>query len=257
MMLASTMSVAKPTVITAMIRFLVPNNRMGAIIGKQGSRIKEMQEACDCRMVASDASLGQSTERSVSISGSPHSIELAVAMVASVLEDMGRDRVILYRPGTSENPQQFSPTSGHSTHHQNNSANYQQQQPNPLQNHQINAIPRRKIDDGPQQQVHQQILSQAPSQQLIFIPNQMVGALIGKRGQNINEIRNSSGSQVRIEDTMENGERMVTVTGTLESNQKALLLIYARLDTEKLRIESAAAAAAANEAEGTRLSVTQ
>ena len=69
-----------------------------------------------------------------------------------------------------------------------------------------------------------------PITQQIFIPNDMVGAIIGKGGAKINEIRQLSGSVIKINEPQDNNnERLVTITGTQECNQMALYMLYARL----------------------------
>ncbi|OJD27393.1 hypothetical protein ACJ73_01206 [Blastomyces percursus] len=77
----------------------------------------------------------------------------------------------------------------------------------------------------------------APVTQQIFIPNDMVGAIIGKGGAKINEIRHLSGSVIKINEPQDNSnERLVTITGTPECNQMALYMLYSRLESEKHRI---------------------
>ncbi|KAI9803900.1 MAG: hypothetical protein M1825_001780 [Sarcosagium campestre] len=71
-----------------------------------------------------------------------------------------------------------------------------------------------------------------PLTQQIFIPNDMVGAIIGKGGAKINEIRTLSGSVIKINEPQDNSnERLVTITGTQECNQMALYMLYTRLGT--------------------------
>ena len=71
-----------------------------------------------------------------------------------------------------------------------------------------------------------------PLTQQIYIPNDMVGAIIGKGGQKINEIRQMSGSVIKINEPQDNSsERLVTVTGTEECNRMALYMLYSRLGT--------------------------
>jgi len=66
--------------------------------------------------------------------------------------------------------------------------------------------------------------------QQIYIPNDMVGAIIGKGGSKINEIRQMSGSVIKINEPQDNtNERLVTITGTEECNRIALYLLYNRL----------------------------
>ena len=70
----------------------------------------------------------------------------------------------------------------------------------------------------------------APLTQQIFIPNDMVGAIIGKGGQKINEIRQISGSVIKINEPQNNNnERVVTITGKEECNRMALYMLYSRL----------------------------
>ncbi|KAK3383747.1 hypothetical protein B0T24DRAFT_688419 [Lasiosphaeria ovina] len=74
-----------------------------------------------------------------------------------------------------------------------------------------------------------------PLTQQIFIPNDMVGAIIGKGGQKINEIRQISGSVIKINEPQDNSnERLVTITGTEECNRMALYMLYSRLGEDDL-----------------------
>lgn len=69
-----------------------------------------------------------------------------------------------------------------------------------------------------------------PITQQIYIPNDMVGAIIGKGGQKINEIRQMSGSVIKINEPQDNNnERLVTISGTEECNRMALYMLYSRL----------------------------
>lgn len=89
--------------------------------------------------------------------------------------------------------------------------------------------------------------------QHLYIPVDMVGAVIGKAGAKINEIRHLSGAHIKISDT--NGaptvhpakdatggggerHRLVTIMGTPVQNQHALYMLYARLEEEKTRLQA-------------------
>lgn len=84
---------------------------------------------------------------------------------------------------------------------------------------------------GPQgQHMQQPAMGGGPITQQIYIPNDMVGAIIGKGGQKINEIRQMSGSVIKINEPQDNNnERLVTITGTEEANRMALYMLYSRL----------------------------
>jgi heterogeneous nuclear rnp K-like protein len=92
---------------------------------------------------------------------------------------------------------------------------------------------------GPPVQPVQGIVPGQPLTQQIFIPNDMVGAIIGKGGAKINEIRQLSGSVIKINEPQDNSnERLVTITGTAECNQMALYMLYSRLGEIPLSLPS-------------------
>ncbi|GAC74301.1 hypothetical protein PANT_10d00115 [Moesziomyces antarcticus T-34] len=85
--------------------------------------------------------------------------------------------------------------------------------------------------------------------QNISIPSDMVGCIIGKGGSKITEIRRLSGSRISIAKVPhdETGERMFTIQGTPEANEKALFLLYNQLETEKERRQKQGTNGAADE----------
>ncbi|KIW02919.1 uncharacterized protein PV09_05965 [Verruconis gallopava] len=94
-----------------------------------------------------------------------------------------------------------------------------------------------QVAHPPAAQPMQGVVPGQPMTQQIYIPNDMVGAIIGKGGAKINEIRQLSGSVIKINEPQDNSnERLVTITGTQECNQMALYMLYSRLESEKHRI---------------------
>ncbi|KAI9823602.1 MAG: hypothetical protein M1832_002383 [Thelocarpon impressellum] len=90
---------------------------------------------------------------------------------------------------------------------------------------------------GPSAQPIQGMVPGQPLTQQIYIPNDMVGAIIGKGGTKINEIRQLSGSVIKINEPQDDSnERLVTIRGTQECNQMALYMLYSRLESEKHRM---------------------
>jgi hypothetical protein len=61
----------------------------------------------------------------------------------------------------------------------------------------------------------------------------------GRGGSKITEIRRLSGSRISIAKVPhdETGERMFTIVGTPESTERALMLLYSQLESEKERRE--------------------
>ncbi|KAI8354322.1 hypothetical protein B0O80DRAFT_386364 [Mortierella sp. GBAus27b] len=229
---------------------LVPHHLMGHVIGKSGAKIKDIQEASGARLQASEDMLPNSTERTITITGVPDAIHIAVYHVGNVLHEKtidrddreGRDRIIQYKPMGRNSYQGSSGYSssqynsrynqsyygggggsgggggagGYGSHHGGGHAHG---------SYGSDYMPTSAGGGG---------VTQA---QQIFIPNDMVGTVIGKNGAKINEIRQMSGSHIKIADApnASSNERLVTITGTPESNQMAVYLLYQRLETEKAR----------------------
>ncbi|CAG8574180.1 81_t:CDS:2 [Acaulospora morrowiae] len=203
------------------IRLLVPHSRMGPVIGKGGSKIKEIQEKSGARCLASEEMLPQSTERTISITGVPDSIHIAVFHVGEELAKHQNDRnanITQYRPQQRLIYHPAAPVAG-------NHPFYVGLPPGPPYS--------REFMQGPPGPINHQPPPGSQAQQ-IFIPNDMVGCIIGKGGSKINEIRHLSGSHIKIAEPHGNtNERLVTITGTPESNQMALYLLYSRLEAER------------------------
>uniref|UniRef100_A0A3B5BDL9 Poly(rC)-binding protein 3-like n=1 Tax=Stegastes partitus TaxID=144197 RepID=A0A3B5BDL9_9TELE len=63
----------------------------------------------------------------------------------------------------------------------------------------------------------------------LTIPNDLIGCIIGRQGTKINEIRQMSGAQIKIANAMEgSSERQITITGTPANISLAQYLINAR-----------------------------
>src|SRR5690242_4011564 len=73
---------------------------MGTIIGRQGLKIKQIQDSSQVRMVAQKEMLPQSTERVVEVQGTPDSIEKAVWEIGKCLVDDSERGfgTVLYQP---------------------------------------------------------------------------------------------------------------------------------------------------------------
>jgi heterogeneous nuclear rnp K-like protein 2 len=189
------------------LRLLIPHGRMGAIIGKAGAKIKEIQEKSGAHATATDTPLQGSTERLFTLNGLVDSIHIAIYWIGRVLQDADKERGgpppghIQYRPGT------VMPMPG--------------QGPSMGMGMGINAMPLGRTQTMTQQ---------------IFVPNDMIGSIIGKGGRSINEVRSMSGAQVKIEEPEEGkNERAVTISGSQQANQMALYLLYNRMEQERAK----------------------
>ncbi|KPV76459.1 uncharacterized protein RHOBADRAFT_25529 [Rhodotorula graminis WP1] len=190
------------------IRFIIPHSRMGSVIGKGGSKIKEIQEASGAKLQASEAMLPGSSERVLSVSGVADAVHIAVYYVGSVLQE---------HPPQASN-QSYRPSGG----------DYRGPPP------ERGPRPER----GPGGAVPAQVGPGAQTQQL-YIPTELVGSIIGKGGSKINEVRSMSACQIKIAEPGEVGpggapnERLVTITGQPAGIQVAVRMLYQRLEQEK------------------------
>ncbi|KAK9365161.1 hypothetical protein V1509DRAFT_633961 [Lipomyces kononenkoae] len=256
------------------LRTIIPHKAMGTIIGKAGSRLREIRESTGATFSVSETLLPLSTERSLLIHGEANALQQATAMICEHLLDLS-ERLAL------ANVQYYNPLSmggsfGHLSHWQlyveknvatpvnpygvspngYTAADYATQlgtvdittdEPTVTPDSRSapkESAPRTAVVPSVQtatsvqsaQQQAQQALPGQPLTQQIYIPNDMVGAIIGKGGTKINEIRQLSGSNIKINEPQDNSnERLVTITGTSECNQMALYLLHSRLENEKKR----------------------
>ncbi|CAG5933807.1 unnamed protein product [Menidia menidia] len=229
------------------LRLVVPASQCGSLIGKGGSKIKEMREV----QVAGDM-LPNSTERAVTISGAPEAIIQCVKQICVVmLESPPKGATIPYRPKPASTPVIFSGGQVRADPLGASTANLSlllQHQPLPAYTIQGQyAIPH------PDQlsKLHQLAMQQTPFTPLgqttpafpaagldasnqastheLTIPNDLIGCIIGRQGTKINEIRQMSGAQIKIANAMEgSSERQITITGTPANISLAQYLINAR-----------------------------
>ncbi|KAH7926642.1 eukaryotic type KH-domain (KH-domain type I) [Leucogyrophana mollusca] len=208
------------------IKFMIPNSRMGSVIGKQGSKIKEIQDASGARLNASEGMLPGSTERVLSVAGVADAIHIATYYIGNILIE-AQERMPSSSSHSSYRPSSYSrrpPYTGSSyvPGYSQSSSHYSGGPPPP---------------NPPAQLQTQQI----------YIPNDLVGCIIGKGGAKINEIRHMSASQIKIMEpgavgegvngqpapTGGEGERLVVITGQPANIQMAVQLLYHRLEQEK------------------------
>lgn len=220
---------------------------MGTIIGRQGLKIKQIQDASGVRMVAQKEMLPQSTERIVEVQGTPDGIQKAVWEIGKCLVDDEQRGygTVLYspsvrirsgeagpsplngggEPGRGYNaPRSFNRTGNGADFTGGASSSYQPRRNGAPEG--SGGPPPPRVEEGEDIQT-----------QNISIPADMVGCIIGRGGSKISEIRKSSGARISIakaphDDT---GERMFTITGGTQANEKALYLLYENLEQEKMR----------------------
>ncbi|RWA12124.1 hypothetical protein EKO27_g2948 [Xylaria grammica] len=237
---------------THQLKLLISHNQMGTIIGRQGLKIKHIQDVSGVRMVAQKDMLPQSTERIVELQGNPDGIQRAIWEICKCLvDDWQRGTgTVLYNPAVRTQPGGAGSLGGvgatggvpygasnrgdygsSRVMRTGNGADFSNGAPRQFNN-------RRSDSDaaarGPP--THDENGEEIQTQN-ISIPADMVGCIIGRAGSKISEIRKTSGARISIakaphDDT---GERMFTIMGTAKANESALFLLYENLEAEKMR----------------------
>lgn len=223
---------------THAIKLLISHNQMGTIIGRQGLKIKHIQDVSGVRMVAQKEMLPQSTERIVEVQGTPEGIQKAIWEISKCLiDDWQRGTgTVLYNPvvrtqtggqGVRAEGREYNNNRVMRT---GNGADFSQDAPRTFN--------RGSDREGAGRGVptHDENGEEIQTQN-ISIPSDMVGCIIGRGGSKISEIRKTSGARISIakaphDDT---GERMFTIMGSAKANETALYLLYENLEGEKMR----------------------
>uniref|UniRef100_A0A8C8FQU4 K Homology domain-containing protein n=1 Tax=Oncorhynchus tshawytscha TaxID=74940 RepID=A0A8C8FQU4_ONCTS len=184
------------------LRLVVPASQCGSLIGKGGSKIKEMRESTGAQVQVAGDMLPNSTERAVTISGAPEAIIQCVKQICVVM----LEAYTIQGQYAIPHPDLCCPS-------------YPPQQLTKL---------------------HQLAMQQTPfnplGQTTPAFPgtpsassSQLIGCIIGRQGTKINEIRQMSGAQIKIANAMEgSSERQITITGTPANISLAQYLINAR-----------------------------
>ncbi|XP_058517176.1 poly(rC)-binding protein 3 isoform X4 [Ochotona princeps] len=254
------------------LRLVVPASQCGSLIGKGGSKIKEIRESTGAQVQVAGDMLPNSTERAVTISGTPDAIIQCVKQICVVmLESPPKGATIPYRPKPASTPVIFAGGQVRADPLAASTANLSlllQHPPLPAYTIQGQyAIPHpdlTKLHQLAMQQtpfpplgqtnpafpeklpLHsseeaQNLMGQSPgldasppaSTHELTIPNDLIGCIIGRQGTKINEIRQMSGAQIKIANATEgSSERQITITGTPANISLAQYLINARLTSE-------------------------
>ncbi|XP_077083106.1 poly(rC)-binding protein 4 isoform X4 [Siphateles boraxobius] len=219
------------------LRLVIPASQCGSLIGKGGSKIKEIREKTGAQVQVAGDLLPNSTERGVTISGSQDAIIQCVKLICTViLESPPKGATIPYRP---------SPAPGAVLLAGNQAYTVQNQYGIP--HSELAKLHQLSMQQGLSpmaQPTATQVLSgidsssQTASQELL-IPNDLIGSIIGRQGTKINEIRQVSGAQIKIGSQLDStSDRHVTITGSPISINLAQYLITSCLETAKSTAQS-------------------
>uniref|UniRef100_A0A673WS08 Poly(rC) binding protein 2 n=1 Tax=Salmo trutta TaxID=8032 RepID=A0A673WS08_SALTR len=234
------------------LRIVVPASQCGSLIGKGGCKIKEIRESTGAQVQVAGDMLPNSTERAITIAGTPQSIIECVKQICVVMLEVSsppKGVTIPYRPKPSGSPVIFAGGQvcliyffSNSEYHLINlfergrgclekKTTFQGQhaipQPDLTKLHQL-AMQQSPFPMGPNNPGFQGGMdaSAQTSSHEMTIPNDLIGCIIGRQGSKINEIRQMSGAQIKIANPVEgSADRQVTITGSAASISLAEYLI--------------------------------
>ncbi|XP_059823209.1 poly(rC)-binding protein 3 isoform X5 [Hypanus sabinus] len=243
------------------LRLVVPASQCGSLIGKGGSKIKEIRESTGAQVQVAGDMLPNSTERAVTISGMPDAIIQCVKQICVVmLESPPKGATIPYRPKPASAPVIFAGGQAYTIQGQYaiphpddaclSSADYKAALASTLWRSPQLAHSSSQLKESawtPESLKEKMefknfkedsgtwgLDANSPaSTHELAIPNDLIGCIIGRQGSKINEIRQMSGAQIKIANAAEGStERQITITGSPANISLAQYLINARLTSE-------------------------
>ncbi|XP_049525396.1 poly(rC)-binding protein 3-like isoform X5 [Dermacentor silvarum] len=215
------------------LRLIVPASQCGSLIGKGGSKIKEIREVTGASIQVASEMLPNSTERAVTVSGTAEAITKCIYQICCVMmESPPKGATIPYRPKPAMPPVIFAGGQAYTVQGQ-----YAIPHPDLTKLHQL-ALQHAPLLPGhsvgainPQAAA---IATASTTTTEMTIPNDLIGCIIGKGGSKINEIRQLSGATIKISNSEEGSkDRTVTISGTPEAINLAQYLINTSMELHK------------------------
>ncbi|XP_038643646.1 poly(rC)-binding protein 3 isoform X4 [Scyliorhinus canicula] len=247
------------------LRLVVPASQCGSLIGKGGSKIKEIRESTGAQVQVAGDMLPNSTERAVTISGMPDAIiqcvkQICVVMLEVEYKSPPKGATIPYRPKPASAPvifaggQAYTIQGQYAIPHPDDacllSAEYKAALAStlwrsPQLTHPSSQLKepawrpeslrgKMEIKNCNEESGTWGLDANSPaSTHELTIPNDLIGCIIGRQGSKINEIRQMSGAQIKIANAAEGStERQITITGSPANISLAQYLINARWEED-------------------------
>ncbi|XP_046423046.1 poly(rC)-binding protein 3 isoform X4 [Neodiprion pinetum] len=243
------------------LRLIVPASQCGSLIGKGGSKIKEIREVTGASIQVASEMLPNSTERTVTISGTSEAVTQCIYHICCVmLESPPKGATIPYRPkpqvggpvilagGQAYTIQGNYAVPAHSDMGKLGSnplaglaalglgglatpANTGGLNPAALAGSQLRTSNTNRQQPAANNQTHE-----------MTVPNELIGCIIGKGGTKIAEIRQISGAMIRISNCEEREggatDRTITITGNPDAVALAQYLINMSVELQKANLEA-------------------
>ena len=244
---------------TVTLRLIVPASQCGSLIGKGGSKIKEIREVTGASVVVASDMLPNSTERTVTVSGSKSAMSQCIYQICCVmLESPPKGATIPYTPKSGGGGMLGMGMGGGNSRGGRGGGGHQD---NPLASllglgsgastlAAIATLAGSQLRDRRHGNDREESRGSSNTQtHEMTIPNDMIGCIIGKGGSKIAEIRQLSGAMIRISKSDETGrgdkssgaadtsERQISISGNSDSVALAKSLINMSLELHKSRLE--------------------
>ncbi|XP_049842466.1 poly(rC)-binding protein 3 isoform X28 [Schistocerca gregaria] len=239
------------------LRLIVPASQCGSLIGKGGSKIKEIREVTGASIQVASEMLPNSTERAVTITGTSEAVTQCIYHICCVmLESPPKGATIPYRPkpqvagpvilaggqaytiqgnyavpahaadmGMGNSPLAGLAALGLGGLNAGTTGGLNPAALAALAGSQLRTNNQNRAQPGANQQTHE-----------MTVPNELIGCIIGKGGTKIAEIRQISGAMIRISNCEEREggptDRTITITGNPDSVALAQYLINMRISME-------------------------
>ncbi|XP_051865348.1 poly(rC)-binding protein 2-like isoform X2 [Pristis pectinata] len=213
------------------LRIVIPASQCGSLIGKGGCKIKEIRESTGAQVQVAGDMLPNSTERAITIAGTPPSIiECAKQICVVILEQSPPKGITVpYRPKPVSAPVIFAGGQAYTIQGQ-----FAIPHPDLTKLHQLAMQQTPFTPVGQTSPGYSGLDSSQTSSHEIAIPNDLIGCIIGRQGSKINEIRQMSGAQIKISNPAEGStDRQITITGSPANISLAQYLINASLENTK------------------------
>ncbi|XP_025081551.1 poly(rC)-binding protein 3-like isoform X2 [Pomacea canaliculata] len=245
-------TVPKPPVT---LRLVMPASQCGSLIGKQGCKIKEIRESTGASIQVASEMLPNSTERAVTVSGTADAITQCIKYICGIMQESPPKGANLpYRPKPVVSPVFIS--GGQAYNIQTQMTMPSQDPLKTLQPHMTMAphpmpiiptaqtiLPGGYVPVNGMAHIQYQrhtnptaapALPAGQATHEMAIPNDLIGCIIGRGGQKINEIRQVSGANIKISNAEDgSADRKVTITGTPDTIGLAQYLISTSMELHK------------------------
>jgi transcription antitermination factor NusA-like protein len=222
------------------LRLVVPAAQCGSIIGKGGSKVKEIRDTTHASINVAQDLLPGSNERCVTVAGARSKCVQAINIIVSIVVAKPlQGAVVQYKPNFPQMPGFHGPAPPMDARRGGppdpRMGGMGMGGGPPMPNNPLAALAMtarnhmRRAGSSGEEASHNMTIS-----------NDLIGVIIGKGGSKIHEIRHMSGAMIQIsknekgDDGEENKDRSITITGSPESVTLAKNLINMTLELHQL-----------------------